>query len=375
MKEAHIELLKCISCKGSLRLSNVFPYKSKDGKIESGVLSCPSCKANYPIVNGVGVFFLPSLQKHYLNQNETEICKNMGLDIREAEKLDGIAGKQLDVAKKWSYQWNDMFAYLPRDLEKQDLYGKDSFFKFIPIEPSDLKGKIIVVWCGGRGREAYHLAKYKPDLLIVNEIGDQIYEIPDMLPDDVEILLIRSDMIFNPLADKLADYSICDHALQHVADHKMGFKKLAAVLKEGGVAAINVYSYENNFLMTHFIEPLKHILHKLSIDGQRRVSLIPAALIYFLIHLVYIPMGKLLGKTSRKIFLYEYMIFRSKDSFKSVWVSCFDLIHAPISYHFNRKEILNLAGDNDVSIKRLILTNDTTWSMVGARNYRSDKDV
>ena len=119
--------------------------------------------------------------------------------------------------------------------------------------------------------------------------------------------------------------------------------------------------------MTHCIEPLKGIFHKFSVNGQRWVSLIPATLIYLLIHIIYVPASKVLGKFKNNLFLYEYMMFRSKDSFKNIWISCFDLVHAPISYHFKKTEILELASKNKVSIEQLNLTNGTTWSMVGLK--------
>jgi uncharacterized protein YbaR (Trm112 family)/SAM-dependent methyltransferase len=367
MKDSYLRLLRCISCSSPLELSERFPHKSENGNIELGVLTCLNCKANYPIIKGVGVFFPAYLWKHYLNKNEIEICKSLGLEIKGAECLQGKAKKQLSVAERWSYQWNRLYSYSASDLEKQDLYGRDSFFKFIPIEPSDLKGKVIVIWCGGRGREAYHLAKYKPSLIIINEIGDQIYGISEILPGDVELLLIRCDMTNNPLIDSFVDYSICDHALQHVADHNLGFKKMLSVLKTGGIVAVNVYSYENNFVITHLIEPLKNIFHKFSVNGQRWISFIPAMFIYFLIHFIYVPVDKIFGKFKNNLFLSEYMIFRSRDSFKSIWVSCFDLIHAPISYHFKKREIFKLAAENMVSIMQLNHTNGTTWSIVGLK--------
>jgi len=107
----------------------------------------------------------------------------------------------------------------------------------------------VIVWCGGNGREAYHISKFNPSLLIVNEIGDEIYRINGLISQGINLLLLRCDMLHNPLRDGVADISICDHALQHVVDKPGAFSAISNVLASGGKAAICVYSYENNFLM------------------------------------------------------------------------------------------------------------------------------
>ena len=57
----------------------------------------------------------------------------------------------------------------------------------------------------------------------------------------------------------------------------------------------------------------------------------------------------------------------SPNPFKFIWSACFDLMHAPISYHFREDEMTALAESNGVTIEKLVLTHGTTWSLVGRK--------
>lgn len=369
MKVSHIDLLCCLLCRGPLSLSQSHVVERKNGEIEFGVLVCKNCSSLYPIINGVGVFFLRNQLQHHLNQYEKGTCNRLGV------RLEGLSGAmshqeeaQLRVEKNWSFQWNKTYEYTIEDLEGQGFFGEELFFTFIPIGRETLKNKNVIVWCCGSGKEAYHVAKHSPAVLVANEIGDEIYKIREKLPEDINLLLIRCDMTNNPLIEGWADISICDHALQHIPDHQLGFKKLLDALKLGGVAAICVYSYENNFLMTHIIEPLKSVFHRFSLKMQQALAFPAAAIIYFLIHCIYVPVSKIVPESfCNRLPLFDHMIFWAKDSFSFIWLACFDLIQAPVSYHFREREVIEMANNNNVEILKLINTHGTTWSFVGRK--------
>ncbi len=370
MKASFLHLLHCIKCLGPLVLSPDFKSVVHGQDIQFGVLRCSSCKAIYPVLDGVGLFFRDHLLGHYVNPKEREALRQMSFPIQGGKGLSEIEHKQLLVAENWSYQWNEMYTYSPQDMHKQQRFflSEELFFKFISINPEELRDTCVVVWCGGRGREAFHIAKYNPQVLIVNEIGDEIYAIRHLISPQDNVLLLRCDMTDNPLNQGVADFSICDHALQHVADHRLGFKKMLEALKAKGSVAVNVYSYENNFLMTHCVEPLKHILHRLPLRVQRYIAFIPAVCIYVLAHCFYVPIGRIVpSRICQRIPLFDHMIFWSKDTFNFVHTACFDLIHAPISYHFKKAEIVAMANENALRIKVLDNVHGTTWTFIGEK--------
>jgi hypothetical protein len=62
--------------------------------------------------------------------------------------------------------------------------------------------------------------------------------------------------------------------------------------------------------------------------------------------------------------LKEHMMFWSVNCFKDVWLSCFDLIHAPISFHFRKEDMEGLVVMNQLELVKLVNTHGTTWSLV-----------
>lgn len=369
MKISHVELLECIECGGALKLVHGHAPHVRDDIIEKGILQCQRCSESFPVIDGVGIFFKNSLLPHFLNDYEKRICDSLDFTIKKT--TGDLVDRSLltkKVADNWSYQWNTMAAWKKNELEKDDLNGPLNFSKFIRIEPQEYAGKKVVVWCGGCGREAYHISKNGPQLLIVNEIGDEIYRISELIGKDVNLLLIRCDMLCNPLRSGIVDISICDHALQHVIDRRGAFFTLADVLSQDGTAAVCVYSYENNFLMTHVIEPLKGVIHQMTLGAQKFISIFPAIFIFLLIRLFYLPANHLFpARICKKIPLFDHMIFWSKGGFKLIRISCFDLMHAPVSYHFSKDEMQKLAQQAGLCIDKLINTHGTTWSMTAKK--------
>ena len=113
---------------------------------------------------------------------------------------------------------------------------------------------------------------------------------------------------------------------------------------------------------------MKKVLHLLPLKAQERLSLVPAAMVHALIRLVYVPANKALPRLAEKLPLNSHMMLWSKFDFKTVWTACFDLIHAPISYHFRKGEIEALCRQNGLTIDRLVNTHGTTWSLAATRN-------
>ncbi len=369
-----IKLLCCIKCGGDL---NIEKSAVVDDLVVFGLLYCPSCHRYYPILNTVGVFFDEDVLADFLTQEELALIEAHGLgkalpERRPERQTDKSVSSHHDsvvaVAHNWEYQWDKVYAWDAKQLNGDDMFNEAFFWTFIPLDPKILREKVVYIACGGRGREAFHSAKYSPRKIIVNEIGSEIYSIRTLLGDrNSSLLLIRSDVCRSPLKPSVADVCICDHALQHVADHGKGYAEISKALKPGGLVGICVYSHENNFLLTRLVEPAKIILTKLPLPIVRLLALAPAVAIFAAIRLVYMPLERLAPLVAKRLPLHDHMIFWSNNAFEVVWLSCFDLLHAPISYHFHRWEVEALALNQGQAIQKLVLTHGTTWSMIAQR--------
>lgn len=367
MKLANIDFLQCLECAGNIRLADA---DVRDGVIQQGILTCAVCGMNYPVLDEVGVFFRRSVMDHYLSEREKQYLLLKTSQTSRGHGLSPEEKKQLDATTNWQYQWEKVHPFEAADLTRNpdDFLGANAFFHFVPLDETEIAGKTIYVACGGRGREAFHLSRKNPARLIVNEIGTEIYAIRQLLREwPGDLMLLRNDVCFSPLKSNVADIAICDHALQHVLDHKLGFGRLCEAVKPGGQVAICVYSHENNFFMTHLVEPSKRVVHRLPLGAQRFLAFFPALAIYTLIHALYRPVAALSRNLLRRLPLWEFMMFWSNNTFNFTWMSCFDFIHAPISYHFRRSEMEALARDRSLTIRLLQNTNSTMWSMIGQK--------
>ncbi|HOT27437.1 MAG TPA: methyltransferase domain-containing protein [Candidatus Ozemobacteraceae bacterium] len=369
MKNIHLPLLRCIRCGGDLGIASGLAATESGDEIIHGSIACGQCGAEFPIVDGVCVFLDPDMMEALLTPAERRSIAKTGCRRSSAGAGTGSPGNETLVrtVENWSYQWNQVLGWSAEDFDGKGFCGEKCFREFIPIRPEEYRDRNVVIWCGGNGREAYHVARYSPALIVVVEIGDEIYRIRDLFGPDANLLLLRCDMLKNPLREGIADISICDHALQHIIDHRQAFSVLAGVLKPGGLAGVCAYSHENNFLMTGLVEPLKSVLHRLPLVLLRFLACIPALVIFFCIHFVYLPLRRYDEKMARRIPLNEHMIFWSECNLKFIWTACFDLLHAPVSYHFRRDEIVSMAAAGKIEIRTLENTHQTTWSMLGTR--------
>lgn len=367
MRIQDIALLRCIDCDSPAPLE-LTALEQQGQEVVSGLLRCPACGSAFPIIHKTGVFFQRSKWADYLTAEEQAELNRLGYGeaFPSADRPgDRPDDPQARVASNWEYQWREVYAWSKKDLDSNNIFNEDFFWRFIPLETGAIKGRTVYIACGGRGRETYHVAKHAPSLIIVSEIGAEVYDIGRLvIGEQTPLLLLRCDISHSPLRAGVAEVTICDHALQHVEDHSRGFAELVKATRENGLVGICVYSHENNFLMTELVEPSKKMIHRMSLRNIRALALLPAAAIYLAIRLVYIPLNKLAPKAARRLPLNDHMMFWSSNPFAIVWLSCFDLIHAPISHHFRREEVEGLAVVNGCAIKRLVLTHGTTWSLI-----------
>ena len=368
MQVDDVHMLQCVDCHGNVNLEK---GTVENDIIINGILKCMSCSRSYPVIDEVGVFFRKGEFKDYVTDWEIDKINSLGF----SEVLGSIDGesdiavkKQIAVSENWEYQHEKVYRW-EQDIGKDTFHGRRLFWTFIPVDPESLRNKVVFVACVGRGKEAYHALQQDPKKVIANEIGAEIHSITGILGKKrKDLILLRHDISYPPVKKGQADISICDHALQHVFDHKLAFSRLVDVIKRDGIMAICVYSYENNFLMTHIVEPSKKFLRYFPLWFIRCLAFLPALIIYLSIHLIYVPSSRISTEMAKTLPLQEHMMFWSTSPFKFIWSACFDLMHAPISYHFKKDYLTQLAKKNGINIVKLINTHGTTWSLVGTKS-------
>jgi len=355
-------LLQCPECCHDLHLK---PVRMDNDRVIDGTLSCSGCKRVYPILNEVCIFLSQIEINSLLSPVERE---SVSILIEGAQdSLSNISsGKQLKVGVNWNYQFANAFKVLIKDLENENsFHGKKAFFQFCGLQEQDVENQCAAVFCGGSGREAWHLVKANAKRVIVLDIGGHINSINHMIPDtEGKLLLIQCNVNSNPLRDGSMDVAICDHALQHISNHKQAYRKMSECLKPNGKFSVCVYSYENNWPMTHFIEPAKVVIHRLPVSFIRTGAALPALLLFSLSK----TYDCLNIKLASQMPFFKLLTLWRGGGFRKFWEACFDLLHAPISHHFKKEEVTALADENAMSIITLRMVNDTMWTMVSKKN-------
>ncbi len=363
MIETDLHLLACPKCHSKL----AFAHLQTDDfhAVREGLLVCLSCEARYAIMEYV-LILLPGHELQHLLSPEL---------LRLHQRILGQPATDSDVADKaalrsgvnWGQQFGQDFRVTLEALQGDGFWGKEAFWQYCGLSPEDVANKNICVFCGGSGREAYHLAAAQASRIIVIDIGQHLFNIPRLLPYVTPILLlVLTDYYFSPVKDNSADITICDHALQHIDDHARAYSKLCRTTMGGGLVSICVYSHENNFIMNYLVEPAKGTLHRFGNTGIRSLSHIPAIILYAM-STAYTVMQNALGLCTEHLPYAKLIALWRRDGYPKFHEACFDLIHAPISYHFKYREVHDLARNNGLTLKKLEMINSTMWTMVAQK--------
>jgi len=329
---------------------------------------CLSCEARYAIIEYVLILLshheLQQILSPELLQHHQQILGQLATDSNVADKV------ALRSGVNWGRQFSQDFMVTLEALRGDGFWGKEAFWQYCGLAPEDIANKNICVFCGGSGREAYHLAAAQAGRIIVIDIGQHLFNIPRLLPYLTPILLlVLTDFYFSPVKENGADITICDHAMQHIDDHARAYSKLCRTTRGGGLVSICVYSHENNFIMNYLVEPAKCILHRFGNTGIKFFSHIPAIILYAT-NTAYTFMQTAFGVETGHLPYAKLFALWRKDGYAKFHEACFDLIHAPISYHFKYREVHALAHNNGLTLKKLEMINSTMWTMLAQKPIR-----
>lgn len=349
--------LRCPTC--SQPLDMLHGDITSGGVLIEGLAGCIGCSARYPIIHGTIIFLHESEAKHILDFDDyRRFLQLLGTPANDKPRITELA---LRSALNWTEQLSRRFMVSTEMLEGNGFWGEQSFWRFCGLTQEDVKGRHVCVYCGGSGREAFHLLRAGAARVYVVDIGAHLLHIMQSNQDHAARLIpILADFRENPVIPEAVDISICDHALQHIEDSAGAFAVMTTKTRPGGLVSICVYSYENNFLMTHLVEPLKPLLHRMGQRGLLALALLPAAMLYT-VHRVYC----MLPRKSARLPFRELLRLWGQDGFTMFHHACFDLLHAPVSHHFRRREIEDMARNNGISIRTLHMVNGTMWTLAG----------
>lgn len=194
MTDEQVRLLRCLRCRdGALRIEN-----------GAGRLTCTSCAAQYPIVNGVARFVQ---REHYA----------------------GSFGLQWNVHRKTQL---DSYTGLP--LSRNRLFQVSGW-------PEDLQGQTILEAGSGAGRFTEVLVSTGAQVLSfdLSTAVDANYANNGGKPN---LFIFQADMSDIPVRPLSVDKVICLGVLQHTPDPAAAFQRLTMHVRPGGELVVDVYA-------------------------------------------------------------------------------------------------------------------------------------
>ncbi|MBU1908632.1 MAG: methyltransferase domain-containing protein [Verrucomicrobia bacterium] len=201
MRKDHLRYLACPGCKGDLTLAAVEQGDAES--IQSGLLVCERCPAEYRIVNHIPRFV--PLENY---------------------------------ASGFGYEWT-MHARTQYDSYSGRNISEQRFFKETQW-PRDLAGRSILEVGSGSGRFTEQAASTGAMVVSV----DYSYAVEANYASNgakPNVLIVQGDVYSLPVRKNSFDYLFCFGMLQHTPDVKKAFMELPKYLKKGGRLAVDVY--------------------------------------------------------------------------------------------------------------------------------------
>ncbi|MDQ6652783.1 MAG: methyltransferase domain-containing protein [Acidobacteriota bacterium] len=303
MKRKLLDYLRCPSCSGAILLASV--ARSENTEIIEGLLACNGCERTFPITRGIPRFAAP-------------------------EKLEP---DKAATAENFGWQWQH-FSH------NDDLYA-DQFLGWIaPVRPVFFQGKVVLEGGCGKGRHTQLAAGWGAREVIGCDLSDAVETAFGATRNLENVHIVQADIYHLPF-DRKFDYAFSVGVLHHLPDPEVGFRSLAAKVKDGGHLSAWVYGAENNQWITRGVNPLRE---KFSSRIDRRallhLSKVPTALLYAATKLVYGPLNRSDAGSAlaRHLFYNDYLSAISRFGWREQHTIVFDHLVAPTSHYIRREE-------------------------------------
>ncbi len=352
------EYIVCPQCKKKLT------FLAWKDDVLNGFLFCEN-EHYYPIFHQVPVLLNENLLYRLISMDEIRRIRQAGdileKNLSKVNLLIDDGNVLFDISDNWSFQWQNF------KTENTVFEDEETFREHIPYDNFDLdhdKNIILEIGCGN-GRDIKHIMKDR-NIIFGIDISESAYYAQRRYENADNVCIVRCDVNNLPFTSDTFDLIYADHVLQHIDDLQDCFNEVKRVINKRGKFIFNLYSQENNFLMTKIIEPLKkRILSKLPVKAVFYISNVPAILLYVSIKTIYLPLNKYFNHIYKRLPLSSHMTFWLPMNYNTLKMNCFDLLHAPIANYFSRDSIDQLCMKTNLHLGKKYILRQTLWVCKG----------
>ena len=145
--------------------------------------------------------------------------------------------------ENFGFQWNK-FNKLQLDSFNGSNESEERFFEQNLLQPSDLKGKLVLEVGAGCGRFTEILLKYGAVVVAVDYSSaiDANYNNHSEHVSQGNLICIQADVFDMPVRASCFDIVICYGVIQHTGRNKACLEKLTSFLNPGGLLLVDIYS-------------------------------------------------------------------------------------------------------------------------------------
>jgi SAM-dependent methyltransferase/uncharacterized protein YbaR (Trm112 family) len=197
-------MLRCPACRGNLE-----PAEQS--------LSCPRCKLDYPVIDGIPRMLMPDIRDA----------------LKGSEQRAGVDARKIATANSFGFEWS-RFSDMYEEWERNFL---DYMY---PREPDFFGGKRVLDAGCGSGRHAYYAARYGAEVWAV-DLGPAVEVARRNNAENSSVHVIQSDLYDLPFAAESFDFIYSNGVLHHLPDPEKAFRSLLGYLKPGGEIQIFLY--------------------------------------------------------------------------------------------------------------------------------------
>ncbi|MHC4801681.1 MAG: methyltransferase domain-containing protein [Planctomycetota bacterium] len=325
MRETLCRHLCCPECRSDLELRR----GELDGdEIMTGSLSCPDCRKDYPIVGGVARFV--------------------------GEDLSGALRR---TARNFGTSWK---IWCEID---DDRYRKQMMAWLPALEPEDYRDKTLLDTGCGKGRHLRIVAGFGAREVIGVDLSDAVDLAWANTRDLPHVHVVQADLHRLPLKGNF-DLAYSIGVLHHTPDPQHSFRSMLNQVRPGGTVACWVYGRENNGWIVWLVNPVRLLItRRLPAWILRGLARVLAAVLFLLIHAVYVPAGAL----GVRLFYRDYMLNLRELGFAECRHIVYDHLVAPTAFYLRRNDVKKWFDVAGLARQSITWVNRNSWSGTACR--------
>jgi len=212
MKLHLLSILACPVCRADLNYESLEDHPRDDEEIETGMLRCGSCRAHYPILDGV-----PRLRPEDSKNKDARVAK---------------------TSESFGFEWHRYPGPRPED---RGLFLEETQF------PEDaLNGKLVLDAGCGMGRYT-HVALSLGAEVVSFDLSESLTRLIPEMRENTKLHVVQGDLLRPPLKPGVFDVIYSQGVIHHTANTRGAFDSIASLVKREGLLSVWVYGTPGSY--------------------------------------------------------------------------------------------------------------------------------